>query len=70
MAHIPDDWTPVEARQYLDDHRDGSGDPEMLEECRILLNPKSGPAVNPASTTQDSPFTTEPEEPMEEKGAD
>jgi hypothetical protein len=62
----PAEWrpvNPVEAQEYLDAHQDGSGDPELIEECETLLGPTGG-----ATPEWDLPEL--PEELTEEKGAD
>jgi hypothetical protein len=75
MTDWPAEWRPVnpqEAQEYLDAHQDGSGDPETLQECRVLLEGtrRTHRGVNPSAGTKASPFPQLPEEPMEEKGAD
>ncbi len=40
MTDWPAEWRPVnaeEAKNYLEEHSDGSGDPELIEECQQLL---------------------------------
>jgi hypothetical protein len=75
MTDWPAEWRPVnpdEAQQYMDAHQDGSGDPELIEECESFLGPQhqvfeGGGQPNLAHRT---PFPTLPEDPEEEKGAD
>jgi hypothetical protein len=36
VSEYPEDWHPVnaqEAQEYIAAHQDGSGDPDLLEEC-------------------------------------
>jgi hypothetical protein len=40
MSDWPADWHPVnadEAQEYIEAHRDGGGDPELVEECQSFL---------------------------------
>jgi hypothetical protein len=76
MTDWPAEWRPVnpkEAQEYIDAHQDGSGDPELLNECRVLLKGGGlgfGGGTNPSSGTKPSPFAVAPEELAEENGAD
>jgi hypothetical protein len=71
----PAEWRPVnpkEAQKYLDAHQDGSGDPELIEECQSFLDlhrhqPPTGPI---GGATQEWDLPELPEELTEEKGAD
>jgi hypothetical protein len=71
----PAEWrpvNPVEAQEYIDAHQDGSGDPELIEECKALLGPPRRVirrGDNPGST-KPSPFPNLPEDLTEEQGAD
>jgi hypothetical protein len=41
MTGWPPDWRPIdaeEAQEYLEVHWNGSGDPELIEECCTLLD--------------------------------
>lgn len=43
MTNWPAEWHPVnlkEAQEYLEAHQDGSGDPELVEECESFLSPQ------------------------------
>jgi hypothetical protein len=78
MTDWPTEWRPVnprEAQEYLDAHQDGSGDPELIEECQSFLDlhrqqplhPPTGPT---GGATQEWDLPELPEELTEEKGAD
>jgi hypothetical protein len=70
----PAEWRPVnpeEAQKYLDAHQDGSGDPELLEECEALIEqhrPRRPPPGIPTGT-KPSPFPKPPEDLAEEQRA-
>ncbi|MGA2307501.1 MAG: hypothetical protein ABSH29_25435 [Acidimicrobiales bacterium] len=67
MTDWPAEWRPInpeEAQKYLDAHQDGSGDPELIEECQSFLE---GPIEG---ATQEWDLPELPEELTEEKGAD
>jgi hypothetical protein len=76
MTDWPAEWRPANptvAQGYIDAHQDSSGDPELLNECRVLLKgggPGSGGGANPSSATKPSPLAVAPEELGEENGAD
>jgi hypothetical protein len=75
MTDWPAEWRPVnpkEAQQYLDAHEDGSGEPELIEECQTLLDlgRRQPPADSSAGVTQELDLPELPEELTEEKGAD
>jgi hypothetical protein len=70
-------WRPVnpdEAQTYLNAHADGSGDPELIEECQSFLDlqpqqsphPQTGPT---GGATEEWDLPEPPEELTEEKGA-
>jgi hypothetical protein len=74
----PAEWrpvNPVEAQEYIGAHQDGSGDPELIEECESFLDlhrqqplhPPTGPT---GGATQEWDLPELPEELTEEKGAD
>jgi hypothetical protein len=78
MTDWPAEWRPVnpkEAQEYIAAHQDGSGDPELLEECESFLDlrlqqplhPSTGPTTG---ATQEWDLPELPEELTEEKGAD
>jgi hypothetical protein len=74
MTDWPKGWHPAnaqEAQEYIDAHPDGSGDPELLEECerRVARPVRSRPGAG-GGRTKPSPFAVAPEELAEEKGAD
>jgi hypothetical protein len=40
MTDWPAQWRPVnpkEAQEYLNAHQDGTGDPALIEECKLLV---------------------------------
>jgi hypothetical protein len=75
MTDWPAEWRPVnpkEAREYLDAHEGGSGDPELVEECQTLLDldrrqPPTGPA---GQTIEEWDLPEPPTDLLEEEGAD
>jgi hypothetical protein len=72
----PAEWRPVnpkEAQTYLDAHQDGSGDPEVIEECQLFLDLDRHQPGEPAGGPGEGVEGELPEPPadlMEEKGAD
>ena len=41
MTEWPEGWHPksaVEAQEYINAHQDGTGDPELLEECKSFVS--------------------------------
>jgi hypothetical protein len=77
MTDWPAEWRPVnpeEARKYLDAHQDGSGDPELIEECEFFLSldrqPPSRPSGESTGDAEELNLPEPPEDLSEEKGAD
>jgi hypothetical protein len=77
MTDWPAKWRPVnpeEAQTYLDAHQDGSGDPEVIEECEFFLSrDRQSPPPAPGGERGDSEeldLPPPPEDLLEEKGAD
>ena len=78
MTDWPAEWRPVnpdEAQKYLDAHQDGTGDPELIEECQSLLDLDRQQSLPPPTgrtggATPEWDLPELPEELTEEKGAD
>jgi hypothetical protein len=78
MTDWPAEWRPVnpdEAQKYLDAHQDGTGDPELIEECQSLLDLDRQQSLPPPTgrtggATSEWDLPELPEELTEEKGAD
>jgi hypothetical protein len=66
--------TVAEAREYLEAHMIGGGDPDTIDECDRVLNASQYPTRSLPDTDygsiKPSPFPKPPEDQMEEEGSD
>jgi hypothetical protein len=66
--------TVAEAREYLEAHMNGGGDPDTIDACDRVLNASQYPAGSlpgPGGTgAKPSPFAKPPEDQLEEEGSD
>jgi hypothetical protein len=64
----------AEAREYLEAHMNGGGDPDTIDECDRVLNASQHPTRSLPGPgdgdTKPSPFTKPPEDQLEEEGSD
>ena len=66
--------TVAEAREYLEAHMNGGGDPDTIDACDRVLNASQYPTGSPPGPgeigTMPSPFAKPPEDQLEEEGSD
>jgi hypothetical protein len=77
MTDWPAAWRPVnpeEAQEYLDAHSDGSGEAEIIEECKFFLSlgrqQPSPPSHESSGVSEELHLPEPPPDLLEEKGAD